>query len=131
MSFPDHLYLEYLDGRNWRVTRRFRFFIDATHKSIPKTVLKLGIVVPAGFETDFASIPRFFWRVLPPTGQYGKAAVVHDFLYRTRRVPRVTADRMFLLAMEELSVPKPVRLVMYYAVRVFGGFAYSGQVMPR
>lgn len=39
------------------------------------------IRVPAGFVTDFASIPRAFWVVLPPTGKYGKAAVVHDYLY--------------------------------------------------
>ena len=26
------------------------------------------IEVPAGFETDFASVPRLFWRVVPPGG---------------------------------------------------------------
>lgn len=39
------------------------------------------IIVPAGFVTDFASTPRALWSVLPPTGRYQLAAVVHDFLY--------------------------------------------------
>ena len=39
------------------------------------------ITVPAGFVTDFASTPRAIWAILPPTGRYQLAAVVHDFLY--------------------------------------------------
>ena len=39
------------------------------------------IVVPAGFQTDLASIPCLFWRVLPRDGgTYRAAAVVHDYL---------------------------------------------------
>ena len=39
------------------------------------------IHVPAGFVTDFASIPYGFRGVLPPNGPWGKAAVVHDYMY--------------------------------------------------
>jgi hypothetical protein len=39
------------------------------------------ITIPAGFVTDFASIPRFLWSIYPPTGRYQEAAVVHDWLY--------------------------------------------------
>lgn len=39
------------------------------------------IVVPIGFVTDFASIPRFLWSIYPPTGRYQRAAVLHDWLY--------------------------------------------------
>lgn len=42
------------------------------------------IVVPAGFKTDFASIPWGFRNLFPPLGKYSRAAVVHDFLYRVR-----------------------------------------------
>jgi hypothetical protein len=44
------------------------------------------IVVPAGFETDFASIPRVLWIIEPPLGDAGKAAVLHDYLYETASV---------------------------------------------
>lgn len=40
-----------------------------------------NIVVPEGFITDFASIPRFLWSIYPPTGRYQEAAVIHDWLY--------------------------------------------------
>ena len=42
------------------------------------------ITVPAGYRTDFASIPRpmtrMVWSLLPPVGRSGKAAVIHDWL---------------------------------------------------
>ena len=38
------------------------------------------ITVPAGHRTDFASIPRVLWPLLPPVGRTGKAAVIHDWL---------------------------------------------------
>ena len=56
----------------------------------------LTITAPAGFETDFASVPRLFWRIVPPWGRYSPAAVVHDFLYHTGLVTRAEADRIFL-----------------------------------
>ena len=50
--------------------------------------------VPAGFETDFASVPRAFWSVFPPYGPYTKSAVLHDWLYVTQPagVSRKDAD---------------------------------------
>ena len=40
------------------------------------------------FMTDFASIPRPLWSILPQWGRYGNAAVVHDFGYWTQTRPR-------------------------------------------
>lgn len=37
------------------------------------------ITIPDGFETDLASVPRFFWAFLPPSGVYERSAVLHDF----------------------------------------------------
>jgi hypothetical protein len=45
-------------------------------------LLDRTIVVPAGFVTDLASIPRLLWNVLPPIGAYDDAAVVHDYLFQ-------------------------------------------------
>lgn len=40
------------------------------------------IAVPKGFVTDFASIPQGLWSLgLSPHGRYGRAAVIHDYLY--------------------------------------------------
>lgn len=40
------------------------------------------IEAPAGFVTDFASIPRLLWTLIPPRGRYNRAAIIHDFLYQ-------------------------------------------------
>jgi hypothetical protein len=83
------------------------------------------IDVPQGFETDFASVPRLFWRIVPPWGRYSPAAVVHDYLYHTSKVSRKEADGIFLELMARLAVPRWKRYVMYWAVRLFGWFAWS------
>lgn len=89
-----------------------------------------GIVlyVPAGFETDFASVPRFFWRILPPIGSYKAAAVVHDFLYAAgSKVTRRLADAIFYEAMYAQGVSAWKRVAMYWAVRMFGFLAFHGR----
>lgn len=117
--FLDALVLEYLDGKNWKVVEEFDY-----HTNIePLYVIR----VPAGFITDFASVPRLLWRVLPPTGAYGKAAVIHDYLYRTPGIAtKAEADNVFLEAMEALGVGWWTRYVMYEGVRAFGGSSYKG-----
>ena len=86
----------------------------------------LGLVtVPAGFETDFASVPRLFWNIVPPLGRYGEPAIVHDYLYRTQTVDRLTADRVFLEAMEARGCHWITRRTLYRAVRLFGWLAWN------
>ncbi len=78
------------------------------------------IVVPKGFETNFASTPWFLWAIFPPRGRWSKAAVLHDWLYAQKRISRFKADCIFRDAMRELNVPLWRRMTMYYAVRLFG-----------
>lgn len=82
------------------------------------------IIVPNKFVTDLASVPRILWPILPPFGKYGKAAVLHDFLYASGYKTRKHCDQVFLEAMEVLNVPKWKRIPMYLAVRLFGFRAY-------
>jgi hypothetical protein len=39
------------------------------------------ILIPAGYVTDFASVPMLLWSFFPPIGKYNRAALVHDYLY--------------------------------------------------
>jgi len=80
----------------------------------------LQVRVPAGFVSDYATIPRFLWSFLPPHGRVKKAAVIHDWLYTRRDVARVVADTIFLAAMRDCGVPPVSRYVIYRAVRWFG-----------
>lgn len=82
------------------------------------------ITVPEGFETDFASVPRLFWNIIPPTGKYARAAVVHDFLYTNHSFDRKKCDRIFYLLMREDGVNWFTANAMWAAVRAFGFAAW-------
>ena len=88
--------------------------------------LGLHVEAPKGFETDFASIPWFFRRLLPRTGTYNGAAVIHDFLCRCGQISRANADIMFREMMRDLNV-KPWKIwVMYKGVRL-GSLTHNPQ----
>jgi len=103
------------NGRSARLINEF----------VVKISEKITIRIPAGFVTDFASVPRFFWRIVPPWGRYSPAAVVHDYLYASGMVKRAEADRIFLRLMKKLGVPYWKRHVMYLGVRAGGRKAWN------
>lgn len=82
-------------------------------------------IVPAGFLTDFASVPRAFWSWIPRAGKHTKAAVVHDYLYIKQPVSRRDADGIFRRMMRELGVSAPRAWIMWKAVRVGGRSAWN------
>lgn len=96
-----------------------------------------GIIsIPNELITNFASIPRFFWRILPPDDPcIAAGSVVHDFLYGEKgkikvwdgdelvdvRLTRDQCDRILAYeAMPELGAPKWKQDVVYYSLRWFG-----------
>lgn len=70
--FLDPLVIEEVNATTWRLVREFRY---------DSAVLGARIIIPAGFVTDFLTIPRwpFVYWWLGDRGR--KSAVVHDFLY--------------------------------------------------
>lgn len=81
------------------------------------------ITVPAGFTTDFASVPRLLM-VYALFGDVGHAsATVHDYLLVTGVIRRSLADKVFLEALEAEGVPCWRRWPMYLGVRVGSLFA--------
>lgn len=79
------------------------------------------IIVPKGFVTDFATIPRILWSIFPPAGKHSKATVIHDYLYTLPKCSRFLADSIFREAMYQSGVNIFQRVIMYYGVRIFGG----------
>jgi len=80
------------------------------------------VSVPVGFKTDFASVPWFFRRVVPSTGRYNEATVIHDYLcYLSNKLQynRRKADRIFYEAMTDLGVNKLKSLIIYFGVRSY------------
>jgi hypothetical protein len=88
----------------------------------------LGLIeVPAGFQTDFASVPRvpIFFELFGDRAH--REAVLHDYLYRIDSVPvaeRGQADDVFLEAMGERGKGFFTRYAMYWGVRLGGWTAY-------
>lgn len=105
-----------IDDDYWEIVEEYKY---ATSKGI--------IIVPAGFRTDYASVPRVFRNIINSYGKHGRAAVIHDWLYSIKcplKITREEADQIFLEIMEECEVPKWKRVLMYRLVRLFGGFHY-------
>lgn len=61
--------------------------------------------VPAGFKSDLASIPIIIRAIFPPWGRYTKAALVHDWDYKTGGRPKLAADLWFMYGMRRYGVP--------------------------
>lgn len=96
------------------------------------------IVVPAGYETDFASVPRIITWMVPKYGKYTMAAILHDYLCdamnsrgyaEIRSKPSSTSrefdvissrdvDGLFRRIMREQGVPVLQRWIMWAGVRV-------------
>lgn len=130
VKFESALDLEWIDGHNWRVIQPFYYDTAVSLRGLP-----IGpppeectrIRVPAGFVTDFASIPRALWSLLPPTGKYGRAAVIHDLLYRTPGLAtRGEADRVLLEAAKVCGCGWLVCSTIYAGVRAGGWLSYKG-----
>lgn len=118
-SFTTDLKLQPLDdGKTFKLLEPFRYRIGSVDS-------ENIITIPEGFLTDFASVPQIFWNILPPWGKYGKAAVLHDFLYKTGMFDRARCDEIFLEAMEALDVSWIKRRAIYTGVRVGGWVAWN------
>ena len=130
-QFTEKLEVAFIDGKLWRLLKSFWYDVGEEDSGE-------RVIVIAGFLTDFASVPRFAWPIIGhPTGRYGKASVVHDWLYRYPKsgvltvgqfdmcipIPRTRrrCDQIFLEGMQVLGISWWKRTVMYSAVRVGGG----------
>jgi len=91
--------------------------------------------VHAGFVTDGASIPRFFWRFIgTPFGPYRDAAVVHDDLYNKagqHKLTRKECDEIFYLLMLEIGIRKYTAWMMHKGVRAGGRSTWNGYFKRR
>ncbi len=105
------------DGKTWVILLPFSY--DVTEENSNNTV-----EVEVGFQTDFASVPRLFWLILPRWGKYGNAAVIHDWLYWEQSRSRKEADFIMFEAMGILDVPAFKRYPIYWGIRLFGDLAW-------
>lgn len=79
-----------------------------------------GFWIPAGYKTDFATVPKAFWSIIPPIGRSNRAALLHDYLYDNRIGSRIFADQLFKKILLEDGVGKLKAEIMYLGVRIGG-----------
>lgn len=90
------------------------------------------VVVPRGFRTDFASVPRLPVAYLLTANCGHEAAVLHDWAYTTHFVTRAKADALFAEALKVGGEPAWRRGLMWAGVRIggWGPWDAAGQHQP-
>ena len=125
--FTKPLIVRYVGEENkkaiWEIQESFVYYIGSLDSED-------YIEVPAGFQTDFATIPKALWSIFPPSGKYVKAAVIHDYLTSNKGQVKISekerffskkeVDDIFYEAMGVLGVSYFVKKMVYLSVRVFG-----------
>lgn len=112
---PLRLELRSIDGRNFALLRPIAYAADGFTEPF---------VVPAHldtFRTDMASVPWVFTWLVPRSGRFLPAAVLHDSLvlpgsYLGPVISRPEADRLFRIAMGDLDTGTIRSWLMWAAV---------------
>lgn len=93
------------------------------------TVLGKIVTVPAGFISDYASVPRVpvVFEIFGGDIGDNPAAVVHDFLYSQGLVPRADCDAVFREALRACGMSAWRATAMYWGVRIGGESHYVMQ----
>lgn len=108
-------------GRFFESRRVYRLMSDFTYTS-----QKYGIItVPAGFETDFASVPRIFQLFVPVDGRYLEATIIHDYMYENALRTKQEADAILAEGMMVLGVKKWRQWMVNFGVKYFGKGKYK------
>jgi len=110
---------DYIDGIKWTLKRDVSYRTDGIGTATAR----------AGFDFDWASVPRLFWRIFPPAGvrgnPWGIAALFHDWLYVHQAVEgvpisREVADRLLREIMVYVGCAKWRAAIFYRGVRLGG-----------
>ena len=114
-------FLTHLDGR-WIDDERFMLLADLIYES---DILGLQVIVPKGFITDFASVPRVPVAYMLFGDRAHHESVIHDFFYQVHITTRAKADKVFLEAMKARGKKRWIRVAMYWGVAIGGRGSYK------
>lgn len=81
----------------------------------------VSITIPAGFVTDFASVPQLLWSFgLGPNGRHSGAAVVHDYLYWSQICDKDQSDAIMakIMGIDDVGA---IKQKLIHAGVYFGG----------
>ncbi|HMF72300.1 MAG TPA: DUF1353 domain-containing protein [Flavitalea sp.] len=117
ISFFEETCIKPHDGYSYLTCYPIKILIDKNQR-----------IIPANFDTDLASIPRWYWSIASPSyAAFIAPAILHDYLYQCpNRFTRKTIDEIFYYALIENGVGGITAYEMYVAVRLFGSSHYHG-----
>ena len=121
MNAPPFLFFQG-DGATFALGKTFYYEIKATKKKI---------AVPAGFVTDFASVPALAQGLIPRLGPHSVAAIIHDYLYWDQSCTRLEADNIMVQIMKEYGSSWATRALVYRALRLGGGSSWQQNKIDR
>lgn len=120
-----NLYIVPLSNGNYILTRNYKVKLDNGDL----------IIIPKGYETNGADIPRLFWRIYPPySPDYMPAVVIHDYLCDIAAEKAqnkqelqelfLYADNAFREILDKLNISKSKVKIFYNAVRIWHKIRY-------
>ncbi len=116
-----------LSTRNWELTKDWKYNIDGTE-----------YVIPAGFQFDGASIPKFLRTFFSPVGVLLIGGLVHDYAYKYKTLLEVdkkkTAGELTQKRADEIF--RDINIIVngfysmnylaYWSLRIGGFVAWNG-----
>tara|TARA_B100000941_G_scaffold129607_1_gene91564 strand:- start:260 stop:850 length:591 start_codon:yes stop_codon:yes gene_type:complete len=116
-----------LSTRNWELTKDWKYNIDGTE-----------YVIPAGFQFDGASIPKFLRTFFSPVGVLLIGGLVHDYAYKYKTLLKVNKkDTMGELTQKKADeIFRDINIIVngfytmnrlaYWSLRLGGFVAWNG-----
>ena len=116
-----------LATRNWKVTKDFHYAIDGT-----------DYVIPAGFQFDGASIPKFLRTFFSPVGVLLIGGLIHDYAYKYKtlleknkkktmgELTQKRADEIFRDININVNGFYSMNYLSYWSLRLGGFVAWNG-----
>ena len=116
-----------LSTRNWKLTKNWRYNINGAE-----------YVIPAGFQFDGASIPKFLRTFFSPVGVLLIGGLVHDYMYKYTAckpadksgslllVDQKKADQIFRDINIEVNGFYFMNYLSYWSLRIGGFVAWNG-----
>lgn len=122
-----------LRGEIFKRGKRVRLLEPFTYQDAKKGIV---INIPAGFESDYNTVPRGLWNLFPPW-EYPEAAIIHDWLYKhpqgfykapdltTVSLSRLECDNIHRRILELLGANWTTRQAMWAGIRAGGFVSWS------
>jgi hypothetical protein len=125
--FKEPLVVKLLDGKKWELDKSFYFYL--TEDMMKRAnVSQKDFIIPKGFKTDFASVPKVLRPFLKFSDIYNPSSVLHDYLYTygsKHGISRESADKIFYEALLVAGISKAKAKLFYWSVRMFGRNRYK------